>query len=158
HGTLQSGAFVSDGQVWLDGSAAFVSLPAGIVATNTAITLEAWVSNTVTATWSRIFDFGSGTTINMFLTPRAHSATGPIRFAITLGGGGSPPEQRVNGTTALPANSLEHVALTMNGNVAILYQDGVAIGTNSAMSLNPSSMGSTTQNYLGKSQYADPYF
>ena len=35
--------------------------------------------------------------------------------------------------------------------------NGVAVGTNTNMTLHPSSLGSTTQNYLGDSQYsADP--
>jgi hypothetical protein len=39
----------------------------------------------------------------------------------------------------------------------ILYVDGVAVGTNSSMTLNPSNLGNTTQNYIGRSQWADPY-
>jgi len=31
------------------------------------------------------------------------------------------------------------------------------VGTNSSMTLNPSSLGSTVNNYIGKSQYPDPY-
>jgi len=53
---------------------------------------------------------------------------------------------------------MKHVVVTINGNVGILYQDGVPVGTNNTMTLNPTSLGSTTLNYLGKSQYADPYF
>jgi hypothetical protein len=50
----------------------------------------------------------------------------------------------------------QQVAVTLNGTTGIMYLDGVAVGTNSSMTLNPSSMGITTNNYLGKSQYADP--
>jgi len=157
HGTMQGGATVAGGQLQLNGTSAYVDLPAGILNGLEAITLEAWVSNSVTATWSRIFDFGSGQTVNMFLTPRADGGAGPIRFAITTTGGGA-NEQRVNGTSALPAATVKHVVVTLSGNVAILYVDGLAVGTNNAMTLNPSSLGNTTQNYLGKSQYPDPYF
>lgn len=42
--------------------------------------------------------------------------------------------------------------------MGILYVNGVAVGTNSAMTLTPSSLGSTANNYIGRSQYsADPY-
>ncbi|HEX9046233.1 MAG TPA: LamG-like jellyroll fold domain-containing protein, partial [Verrucomicrobiae bacterium] len=44
------------------------------------------------------------------------------------------------------------------GTTGILYVDGVAVGTNSAMTLKPSNLNLTTQNYIGKSQYNDPYF
>ena len=35
--------------------------------------------------------------------------------------------------------------------------DGAQVGQNTAMTLNPSSLGSTTNNYIGKSEYANPY-
>jgi hypothetical protein len=38
----------------------------------------------------------------------------------------------------------------------MLYVEGAAVGTNSGMTLNPSSLGSTVNNYIGKSQFADP--
>ena len=156
HGALQGGAAIANSQLVLNGTSAYVDLPAGIVAGYDAVTLEMWVSNSVTATWSRIFDFGTGQTVNMFITPRAVNASGLLRFAITAGGGGG--EQVVNGTAALPANAVKHVAVTLSGNVAVLYLDGIPVGTNSTMTLNPSSLGNTTQNYLGKSQYPDPFF
>jgi glucose/arabinose dehydrogenase/mono/diheme cytochrome c family protein len=157
HGLLMDGATVSGNQLILNGTTAYLDLPDGIIEGYDTITVEAWVSNTLTETWSRIFDFGNNTTVNMFLTPRADSGTGPIRFALTLGGGGG-SEQRVNGITALPVNTLRHVALTLEGNVAILYVDGSPVGSNTTMTLTPASMGSTTQNYVGKSQYNDPFF
>ncbi|MEY4916498.1 MAG: hypothetical protein RL616_411 [Verrucomicrobiota bacterium] len=153
HGTLTGGASIAGNQVVLDGASGYVSLPTGIVATYTNFTIEAWVSNSVAANWARIMDFGSSATVNMFLTPTAGG--GPLRFAITLAGGGG--EQQVSAPAALPVGVMKHVVVTLNGNVGILYLDGVAQSTNNAMTLTPSSMGSTTQNYLGKSQYADPY-
>jgi uncharacterized repeat protein (TIGR03806 family) len=152
-GTLQSGAVITGGQLSLNGTTAYVSLPAGIVAANTNITLEVWVTDTVAATWSRIWDFGSGTAVNMFLTP--YSGGGTLRHALTISGNGG--EQQVNATPTLPLNVRKHIVLTQTGGTVIMYVDGVAVGTNAAMTLNPASMGSTTQNYLGKSQYADPY-
>jgi hypothetical protein len=44
------------------------------------------------------------------------------------------------------------VAVTLNAATGIVYVDGVAVGTNSSMSLNPASLGSTTNNYIGRSQ------
>jgi hypothetical protein len=48
--------------------------------------------------------------------------------------------------------------MTRNGLMGILYQNGVAVGTNVGMTIKPSNLGSTANNYLGKSQFADPYF
>ena len=154
NGTMQGGASIVNNQLLLDGVSGYVSFPTGIIANHTNITMEAWVSNTVSATWSRIFDFGTGTTVNFFLTPI--SGGGAIRCSITTGGAAA--EQQMNGTAAMPLNSLQHVVVTINGSIGTLYLNGVAVGVNNALTLNPAGLGSTTQNYLGKSQYADPYF
>ncbi len=155
--TLINGAIRTTGiigkAVDLDGNDDYVSLPSGIVDGMSAITITAWVNLDTLSTWSRIFDFGSGTTENMFLTPR--SASGSVRFAITQSGAGS--EQQINGSEALPSGEWAHVAVTLSGSTGILYVDGSEIGRNNAMSLTPSSLGNMNNNYIGKSQYADPY-
>ena len=136
------------------GSGQFVALPSGAVSALNDFTIAAWVNQTSTSAWRRVFDFGTGTTTNMFLTPQ--SGSGPIRFAITTSGAGA--EQRINGTAALPTGGWHHVAVTLSGGVGILYVDGVEVGRNSAMTLRPSSLGSTTQNWIGRSEYsADPF-
>jgi hypothetical protein len=130
------------------------NLPTGVVASLNDFTVAAWVNVTTLQAWDRIFDFGTGPNVNMFLTPDAGD-TGDIRFAITTAGGGA-AEQRVNGP-ALVANTWTHIAVTLAGNTATLYVNGVAYASNNAVTLHPTNLGTTTQNYLGKSQYAaDP--
>ena len=142
----------SGNAVNLDGSNDYVSMPTGIVSNLNDFTTATWVKLDTISTWSRIFDFGTGTSANMFLTPQCGSG---IRFAITTGGSGG--EQQINGSSALVTGAWKHVAVTLSGNTGILYVDGVEVARNSGMTLKPSSLGSTTQNYIGKSQYADPY-
>jgi hypothetical protein len=141
---------ISGNALYLTGGYAF--LPTGVVSTLTDFTIALWVKIDTLSTWSRIFDFGTGTTVNMFLTPR--SGSGAVRFAITTSGNGS--EQQINGAAALATGTWQHVAVTLSGATGTLYVNGVAVGANTNMTLSPSSLGSTTQNYLGKSQYADP--
>jgi poly(hydroxyalkanoate) depolymerase family esterase len=155
NGALPSGGTLGGGQLTLSsGSSQYASLPSGIVSSLSNFTIVAWVNLVSSAAWSRIFDFGSGTTTNMFLTPQ-NGASGTLRFAITTNGGGS--EQQINCSSPLSTGAWHQVAVTLSGSTGILYLDGIAVGTNSNMTLNPLSLGSTTQNYLGKSQYADPY-
>jgi alpha-L-arabinofuranosidase len=139
--------------VKLNGSTQYARLPAGIVSGLHDFTISTWVNPQTVDTWSRVFDFGSSTDVNMFLTVSAGSTP---RFSITTTGGGN--EQRLSGTTALPANQWTHLAVTLSGTTGTFYVNGVAVATNPNMTLSPSSLGATANNWIGKSQYdADPY-
>ena len=39
----------------------------------------------------------------------------------------------------------------------MLYVNGSEVARNAALTLTPDALGSTTQNWIGRSQYADPY-
>jgi regulation of enolase protein 1 (concanavalin A-like superfamily) len=136
-------------------SSQHVTLPAGALTNLFDFSIACWVRQDTIGTWSRIFDLGTGTSVNMFLTPR-NGANNVLRFAITTGGGGG--EQRIDSAAALPAGIWKHVAVTLSGSVGILYVDGTPVGTNSSMTSKPANLGITTLNYLGRSQYSDPYF
>ncbi len=152
NGTTSYVAGKSANAISLDGTSGYVSMPSGILDNVTSFTIAAWVNVNSLSDWARIFDFGTGTNTNMFLTPRAGGAG--LRFAITNGGSGS--EQQLN-APALATGTWKHVAVTLSGTTGILYVDGVEVNRNTSMTLNPSSLGTLTQNYMGKSQYSDPY-
>lgn len=156
NGTLVNGPTWTTGRtdnaVSLDGSNDYVSLPTGVVSNLGNFTISAWVKLNSINMWSRIFDFGTGTSVNMFLT--ASNGTGVPRFAITTGGYAS--EQGINGTAALPTGVWTHVAVILKDGIGTLYVNGEAVGA-TAMTLTPASLGATTKNYIGKSQYNDPY-
>jgi hypothetical protein len=81
---------------------------------------------------------------------------GPLRYAITTSGNGA--EQQLNDTTTLPLNTWSLVTVTLSGTTGTLYVNGQPVATNTNMTLNPSSLGDTNQNWIGRSQFgADPY-
>jgi hypothetical protein len=140
--------------VSLCGNNEYTKLPSGIVSGLHDFTISAWVNPSANSAWSRVFDFGNGTSDYMFLTLNAGG--GPIRFAITNSGAGG--EQQINGTGTLPLNTWSHVAVTVSGNTGTLYVNGKVAGTNTNMTVYPADLGATTQNYLGRSQFpTDPY-
>jgi hypothetical protein len=55
----------------LSGTSQYVSIPAGILAGASACTIATWVRLDTIANWVRIFDLGTGSTANMFLTAPA---------------------------------------------------------------------------------------
>lgn len=132
------------------------SLPSGIVSgLNGDWSISTWIKPASLANYSRVFDFGTGQTVNMFLTLNAGGA-GP-RFAITSTGAGA--EQRLTyGGQNFPLNQWSNVVITVSGTQGTMYLNGTVVATNSNMTLKPSALGNTTRNYLGKSQYNDPAY
>lgn len=156
-GTLASGASWTTGNigsaVQLNGaSTGYVELPRGVVEDADDCTISTWVRPTATPTWSRIFDFGSGTGAYMFLA--FDNGSGAMRFAITSAGGS---EESIEYNGLLSLGAWHHVALTLSGSVGTLYIDGTAVASNSSLTLKPSDLGDTAHNYIGKSQWPDPY-
>ncbi|WP_430782733.1 beta-L-arabinofuranosidase domain-containing protein [Actinoplanes sp. G11-F43] len=158
NGTLAGAATRTTGRtggaILLNGGAAHVSLPAGILAGATAYTVATWIRLDTAATWARVFDFGTGTGAYLFLTPR--SGAGTMRYAITTGGSGA--EQRIDAPAALPTGGWAHVAVTHTGDLGVLYLNGAEVARNTTLTVRPSMLPSTGQNWIGRSQYsADPY-
>ncbi len=139
------------------GSPAYVSLPGGFATalqSLTNFTISGWVKLTSINDWARMFDFGAGTNDYMFLAPA--NGNGNVRFAISTSGGGG--EQQLTSTTKLSTNNWYFLAVTLSGTTGTLYINGSSAATDSSMTLNPSSLGATTQDWLGRSEFSsDPY-
>jgi DUF1680 family protein len=158
NGTLQGGAVITNGALVLDGVSGFLALPANLVTSYAAITIEAWVTDNGSSPWARIFDFGNNTSDYMFLSLPAGS--GNLRGAYTISGGGG--EQVLQWAGGRPAIGQEaQIAWTSDGatHTGALYVNGVLVAVNTNMTLTPGSLGPTANNWLGRSQYGnDPYF
>ncbi|MBA0884957.1 LamG-like jellyroll fold domain-containing protein, partial [Flavobacterium undicola] len=157
HGTLAATATRDTGKysqsLKLDGTAnAYATLPTGIVSTLNDFTISTWVRMDAKAAWMRVFDFGVSATSPvkyMFLTIQA--GTNLMRYAIRNGGS----EQQVTATYTLPLNTWTHFAITQSGSTCRMYINGTLVATNTGVTIKPSTIGSTNQNYLGKSQFND---
>jgi hypothetical protein len=143
------------GALSFNGVDQYVALPAGIAAGLADFTIAVKVYWNAARDWERVFDFGTGMNQYLFMTPRANR--GGLAFTISNNGGyGS---QTVSTPTPLATGQWVHVAVTLSGSTATLYVNGSAVGTNTAMTRAPCRLGSTGNNWLGRSQYpADPYF
>ena len=145
----------SGGPYALNGSSDYVDLPDGLTGTLDDFSIACWVQLNSLNNWSRIFDFGGDTNVFMMLTP-ASGNTGYPYFTITVSGNDG--EQGINGSSALPAGSWQHLAVVKSGNTGILYINRQEVGRNNSITLTPADLGNTTNNYIGRSQWSnDPY-
>ena len=160
HATLMGGPTWTAGYdgdaLKLDGADDYAVLPISeLISSMSSATFTTWVNfSNAGGAWQRIFDFGSGTGTYIFLCPRTGTG-GPMRLAITTGGGGG--ESLIDAPTTL-ASGWRHVAAVVKSANMQLYLDGAVVVSGST-SVVPSDLGQTGSNWLGRSQYAaDGYF
>ena len=116
-------------------------------------TIAAWIRIDAYATNSKVFDFGSATT-DIYLAPTDGSGM-HVRLMSPAG-----TLDLVTAAPPIPANSTwHHVAVTMDeGNVVVLYVDGMPVTTQASATVKPSDFAGVTEVYLARSRSADPYF
>ncbi|OOG83647.1 hypothetical protein B0E41_12630 [Hydrogenophaga sp. A37] len=160
HGSLMGNASWTPGHVAghavaFNGSTGHLALSKGVVEDLGDFTIALWVHWNTAVTNTRIFDFGSGDIAYMCLIPR--DGNGVMSFRVT--GTTYFGEQVISHTAPLSTGTWVHVAVTLKGRVGTLYVNGTAVGSNAEIDLAPFQLGSTHQNWLGRSQYpTDPYF
>src|SRR5690606_17632706 len=110
HATLVNGPAFAAGKIgnalaFTGSSSHHATLPAGVVDGLDDFTISSWVKPSTHANWARVFDFGSGTATNMFLTLQS-GATGKPRFAIKIS---NSAEQIIDAPDAIPVGVWTHV-------------------------------------------------
>jgi hypothetical protein len=156
---------VGTGAISLNGTSStvggYINVPASLNAmgATTAVTIACWVNVSTARNWQRVWDFNNtSTTGYMFLTTQEQT-NARVRFAITTTNNGA--EQVITSASTL-ATGWHHIAIVLDVGATYtgtMYIDGLVAGTNTAMTLRPSSIGNTANNFIGKSAYtADPYF
>jgi hypothetical protein len=133
----------------------YLSVPPGILASAVEMTVAQWVYLKSNPSWQRIFDFGQDQNVDMVFVSNNNN-TGRPRFAISLTGQSG--AQVIDGPSAFPTGIWTHLAIVIGPSGGILYINGQQVGANSSLTLRPADLGSTPNNYFGRSQYAsDPY-
>ena len=161
-GKLGGGAVDLMGQGTTGGG--YVLLPGSLGAlAPDAVTIACWVFLRASAAEARLFDFGVDANTSLFLTPRHTGLLGlggdVIHFQIAQG---ALTQQSIEGTTALSSGGWHHVAVVLRSGspyTGALYVDGALAGMNTSMTLHPSDLGVTTNNWLGRSttSASDPF-
>jgi hypothetical protein len=142
----------------------YVNLPASpnAMGATTAVTIACWVNISTDRAWARPWDFNNSmNTGYMFLTTYQSMTTpNSVRFAITKTD--NTAEQQISSTARLSTGAWHHIVVVLAAGATYtgtLYIDGASAATNTAMTLHPSDIGNTTNNWIGRSAFAaDPYF
>ena len=161
NGTPSGDVLIGEGQ-WgsaavLGGTDGYIDMPSDIWKDVTAFTISTWVYVEEGRNFARLCDFGSGLDKYMYIVP---DTLGSCAFVITTNG--AEGEQKFWSTKRIPIGEWVHVTVTLDGTAGRMYFGEELVGWLDTMSLSPADLGTTTQNYLGRSIYhdvtGDPYF
>lgn len=163
NGILSGGAIIANSNVVLNGSTAFVDLPNNLFTNLTSVTFEAWFTDNGGGGWARIWDFGNSSggegnqgTGTSYMLMSVPSGFGGVRGSYNLGSGEQVIDLAARPVVGVP----HHIVWTQDGaaQVAKIYLDGALVGENDTFTSTPAALGNTVNDWLGRSQYFDPYF
>lgn len=117
------------------------------------MTIALWVQVGTSTDNARLFDFGTGTSLYLYLAPS--DGTGMhIGMASPAG-----TFDMVTPTPPITADGeWHHLAVTIDASVVTLYIDGAIDSQQSSPTVRPSDFVATTDNWLGRSRVAHPAF
>jgi hypothetical protein len=154
NGTLQGSATISGGKVVLNGSggaASYVRLPGGLVSNLTAVTLEAWVTNSTSPDNMHLFSFSDGTWSGSgnYLRFNLHDQNNGRNFVEFTGGNGI--------YSAAPGFGGRNVHIVFvydaTNNIEAIYTNGVLETMRTGVALTNLSKLTDTVGALGRSPW-----
>ncbi|RYD31567.1 MAG: hypothetical protein EOP87_14480, partial [Verrucomicrobiaceae bacterium] len=137
----------------LDGTDDFVDLP-DPVGRLRELTVTTWVNWDGGGDWQRVFDFGTGVDQYLCLTPKAGGAG--LRLVLKDAVNFRNQEYQINAPT-LAVGQWVHLSVVVRENYMTLYVNGQVVGTTFGINRSPADF-PAVNNYIGKSQFNDPYF
>ncbi|GEM_PF-3019050 len=137
-------------------SGGYVTMPPALLSTSPDMTIATWFKINTNPGFQRIFDIGTSSAISsMYLTPNGNS--GYLQF--TFRSGSTSREDIIDGTAKTMSTGVwEHVAVVLDASGGRLYLNGVQVGSNTTMKMRPPALGNTPNDWIGRSEYSNPYF
>ncbi len=148
------------GKLVFDGNNDYGNIDSGFMTGLTNATITTWFYYENNGRWTRVWDFGTGTQNYIFLTPRNGQSYGGQYNVDTLRVGykyNNGSETLVNMSSQLANNSWHEVTVTLSGTTMTMYHNGTSIGSTTNAN-TVAAFGTTSNNYIGKAQFPDPYF
>ncbi|BCY07081.1 family 43 glycosylhydrolase [Actinoplanes sp. L3-i22] len=155
-GAVTGATWTGEQGLTLDGTSTYVRAPNDLLADLDAVTVAFDVKlDSAQATPYFLYGFGNTDTSTGYGNGYLFATGDSFRNAISLGNWSGEQNTRPATGYNLTRNAWKHVAYTQTGTTGTLYEDGVAVATNTAISIPPSAIGggSTSANYFGRSLY-----
>ncbi|SNX56066.1 glycosyl hydrolase family 43 [Streptomyces sp. TLI_55] len=138
-----------------NGSDTYVKVPNDVMKGMSAITVSTDVLvDAAQSTPYFIYGFGnsSGSSGNGYLFTTGNG----LRTSIATGNWSTEQTTKPSDAHNLTRAVWKHLTYTQTGSTGVLYEDGVEVGRNTAVTITPGAIGSgtTTANYIGKSVYS----
>ncbi|GAA2674561.1 family 43 glycosylhydrolase [Actinoplanes palleronii] len=162
NGAVQAATWSGAQGLTFDGATTSVKAPNDLMSNLDAITVAFDVKiDSAQATPYFLYGFGNTDTATGYGNGYLFATGDGFRNAASLSNWSGEQNTRPATGRNLVRNAWKHVAYTQTGTTGTLYEDGVAVGTNTAISIQPGAIGggTTTANYFGRSLYTgDRYF
>lgn len=168
-GNVYPGAtYPGDGTLALDGVSGFVYLPDDLISNYTSISFEIWTTPTSNPTWARLFDFGDNQGGPGTGGAGGTGGNGTYWTYLCFADGGGAYHGDIQGLSGesvirgpAPAAGVYHqVVFTVDAvaQTAALYDNGAQVSFLTGFNLTPQAVGHTFNDYIGRSQWPDPYY
>lgn len=132
---------------------AAIALPAGLFNNAQGFAVSAWVMLTANEPGNRLFEFGTGLGNHIYFA--LNNQSGGMELGVQINDG---TLSTMFTTAMLPLNVWKHITVMMGASGAHLYVDGWEVARSLGMTTAPSALGTTTNNWIGKSLGPDPAF
>ena len=163
-GTINGAATVATGQtgqgLTCTAKADFIRMPANINVGLTSFTYAAWVKVAALKNATRLFDFGTGADATNNVIAFIPSYNGDNGFMCLRYRPVTGTSYNALSTVKIPTGVWAHVAVTYlwsdvtSTGTATMYINGAACGVTTGLTFNPNALGTTADNYIGSSRWA----
>ena len=142
------------GAAYFDGTDDYIEMPEGLLSDTDKATISICLKPGFEKTNLFAWNFGnSSETGYMFLNPSR--PTGSLRYGATKTSYSA--EEELASANGISAGETACITVVINGASSAIYRNGELEAQNS-LAIKPSDLGKTTQNWIAKSPYNDPYF
>lgn len=158
HGTVVGAAnWTGDQGLTFDGSSTYVKAPNDIMSglDSISVAFDVYIDSSQPTPYF-LYGFGNTDSATGYGDGYLFTTGTNFRTGIATGDWNTEQNTRASSSDALDRGQWKHVAYTQTGTTGTLYEDGVAIATNTSITVKPGDIGNgtTTANHIGKSNYS----